>query len=74
MWMLPLYLHVNQKSDYDDDDMSKLQMQIIFFFFFFFSQGLPFAIEVHGNLQYCKMLTLNLLVQTFKMGKFTGIS
>ena len=20
MWMLPLYLHVNQKSDYDDDD------------------------------------------------------
>ena len=29
MWMLPLYLHVNQKSDYDDDmlgfnDMSTL--------------------------------------------------
>ena len=22
MWMLPLYLHVNQKSDYDDDDMT----------------------------------------------------
>ena len=22
MWMLPLYLHVNQKSDYDDDTMS----------------------------------------------------
>ena len=22
MWMLPLYLHVNQKSDYDDDDGS----------------------------------------------------
>ena len=21
MWMLPLYLHVNQKSDYDDDDV-----------------------------------------------------
>ena len=21
MWMLPLYLHVNQKSDNDDDDM-----------------------------------------------------
>ena len=21
MWMLPLYLHVNQKSDYDYDDM-----------------------------------------------------
>ena len=21
MWMLPLYLHANQKSDYDDDDM-----------------------------------------------------
>ena len=19
MWMLPLYLHINQKSDYDDD-------------------------------------------------------
>ena len=22
VWMLPLYLHVNQKSDYDDDMMS----------------------------------------------------
>ena len=21
MWMLPLYLHIYQKSDYDDDDM-----------------------------------------------------
>ena len=21
MWMLPLYLHVNQKPDYDDDDV-----------------------------------------------------
>ena len=21
MWMLPLYLHVNQKSDYDYDDI-----------------------------------------------------
>ena len=21
VWMLPLYLHINQKSDYDDDDM-----------------------------------------------------
>ena len=20
MWMMPLHLHVNQKSDYDDDD------------------------------------------------------
>ena len=25
MWMLPLYLHVNQKSD-DDDDMYSLEM------------------------------------------------
>ena len=25
MWMLPLYLHVNQKSDNDDDDVSKQQ-------------------------------------------------
>ena len=24
MWMLPLYLHVNQKSDYNYDDMSFL--------------------------------------------------
>ena len=23
MWMLPLYLHVNQKSNYDDDDDMK---------------------------------------------------
>ena len=23
MWMLPLYLHVNQKSDYDDDESAK---------------------------------------------------
>ena len=21
MWMMPLHLHVNQKSDYDDDDI-----------------------------------------------------
>ena len=27
MWMLPLYLHVNQKSDYDDDDET-VQIQI----------------------------------------------
>ena len=24
VWMLPLYLHVNQKSDYDDDNMIKV--------------------------------------------------
>ena len=23
MWMMPLHLHVNQKSDYDDDDRQK---------------------------------------------------
>ena len=23
MWMLPLYLHINQKSDYDDYDLKK---------------------------------------------------
>ena len=28
MWMLPLYLHVNQKSDYDDDDMMILYRYI----------------------------------------------
>ena len=22
MWMMPLHLHVNQKSDYDDDDVT----------------------------------------------------
>ena len=21
MWMMPLYLHLNQKSDYDDDEL-----------------------------------------------------
>ena len=25
MWMLPLYLHVNQKSDDDDDDDDELE-------------------------------------------------
>ena len=24
MWMMPLHLHVNQKSDYDDDDDSSI--------------------------------------------------
>ena len=24
MWMMPLHLHVNQKSDYDDDDIQTL--------------------------------------------------
>ena len=33
MWMLPLYLHVNQKSDYDDDD---IPLSFIMFFFSFF--------------------------------------
>ena len=27
MWMMPLHLHVNQKSDYDDDDMMILSKQ-----------------------------------------------
>ena len=27
MWMMPLHLHVNQKSDYDDDD--KLYVGIV---------------------------------------------
>ena len=26
MWMMPLHLHVNQKSDYDDDMMITLSM------------------------------------------------
>ena len=26
MWMLPLSLHVNQKTDYDDDDMKYLSL------------------------------------------------
>ena len=25
MWMMPLHLHVNQKSDYDDDDSLQKQ-------------------------------------------------
>ena len=24
MWMMPLHLHVNQKSDYDDDEFIKI--------------------------------------------------
>ena len=27
MWMLPLYLHVNQKSDHDDDDDDELNLE-----------------------------------------------
>ena len=27
MWMMPLHLHVNQKSDYDDDDVNWVFMQ-----------------------------------------------
>ena len=30
MWILPLYLHVNQKSDYDDDDQSFLSEKLQF--------------------------------------------
>ena len=26
MWMMPLHLHVNQKSDYDDDDICYTQI------------------------------------------------
>ena len=33
MWMWPLYLHVNQKSDYDDDEHHKTCLRIILFFF-----------------------------------------
>ena len=28
MWMMPLHLHVNQKSDYDDDDMFLIMSSI----------------------------------------------
>ena len=28
MWMMPLHLHVNQKSDYDDDDCSQLHSEV----------------------------------------------
>ena len=28
MWMMPLHLHVNQKSDYDYDDTSVLALKI----------------------------------------------
>ena len=28
MWMMPLHLHVNQKSDYDDDDRTKHGFQL----------------------------------------------
>ena len=37
MWMLPLYLHVNQKSDYDDDytpDIRSMWGYIVFAFQF----------------------------------------
>ena len=29
MWMLPLYLHVNQKSDYDDDDLEIIKTNML---------------------------------------------
>ena len=29
MWMMPLHLHVNQKSDYDDDDCLTLSFMNI---------------------------------------------
>ena len=28
MWMMPLHLHVNQKSDYDDDDMNQQYIKL----------------------------------------------
>ena len=28
MWMMPLHLHVNQKSDYDYDDTSALKISL----------------------------------------------
>ena len=30
MWMMPLHLHVNQKSDYNDDDDDCLKVYILF--------------------------------------------
>ena len=30
MWMLPLYLHVNQKSDYEDDDNDQYHVSYFF--------------------------------------------
>ena len=29
MWMMPLHLHVNQKSDYDDDDERADYMNVL---------------------------------------------
>ena len=31
MWMMPLHLHVNQKSDYDDDDMAEMRQALTTF-------------------------------------------
>ena len=31
MWMMPLHLHVNQKSDYDDDyELAGLLIEVLF--------------------------------------------
>ena len=29
MWMMPLHLHVNQKSDYDYDDMAQVNVNFV---------------------------------------------
>ena len=41
MWMLPLYLHVNQKSDYADMMMMMMIMMKHVFIFIFHSLNIP---------------------------------
>ena len=44
MWMLPLYLHVNQKSDYDDDMMKDIYAYITAFSL---NIGIPQLLNYH---------------------------
>ena len=43
MWMMPMHLHVNQKSDYDDDDerISSTLLQLLHFFIKYINEKKP---------------------------------
>ena len=39
MWMMPLHMHVNQKSDYDDDELACYLQPVSLYNFIFYSCG-----------------------------------
>ena len=61
VWMLPLYLHVNQKSDYDDDDDMRIDP---------FSNGDWCAKQANGKLQKLSPLIRNRTNDMFRMTCF----